>query len=109
MCSLANDFFGYFGWPTVRRMPDGTVIAAASGYRNRHCCPHGRSTLSYSHDEGKSRAPPRVVWDSPLDDRDTGIVPLGDERLLMSWFSVDSRRNMQIIEDWELPPFRAMM
>jgi sialidase-1 len=27
-----------------------------------------------------------------MDDRDTGIVALGDERLLLSWFSTDTRR-----------------
>ena len=26
-CSLPNEFFGYFGWPTLARMDDGTLVA----------------------------------------------------------------------------------
>ena len=39
IASLPRDFFGYFGWPTVARMDDGSLVAAASGLRNAHVCP----------------------------------------------------------------------
>jgi hypothetical protein len=32
-----------------------------------------------------------VVNDSPLDDRDSGVLCIGGRRLLLSWFSSDSR------------------
>ena len=37
--SFPTDFFGYFGWPTIARMENGTLVAAASGLRNDHVCP----------------------------------------------------------------------
>jgi hypothetical protein len=32
--AFTGGFFGYFGWPTVGRMDNGTMTAAASGLRN---------------------------------------------------------------------------
>ena len=87
-----NDFFGYFGWPTLAQLDDGTLVAAASGLRNSHLCPFGRSVICISEDEGQTWSSPRVVNDSPLDDRDTGIVSLGSGRMLLSWFTSDNRR-----------------
>ena len=46
--------FGYFGWPTVAKLPDGTLAAAASGFRSSHICPFGRTVLWTSADEGRS-------------------------------------------------------
>ena len=45
IASYQIDFYGYFGWPTIARMPGGTVVAAASGLRNNHVCPFGRSVF----------------------------------------------------------------
>ena len=95
IASFPADFFGYFGWPTVARMDDGTLVAAASGLRNAHVCPFGRSVFMRSKDGGKSWTSPTVVNDSPLDDRDTGIVSLGGQRLLLSWFTTDNRQGSE--------------
>ncbi|MBZ0294448.1 MAG: glycoside hydrolase [Anaerolineae bacterium] len=92
--ALPNDFFGYFGWPTVARMPDGRLVVAASGLRNGHICPFGRNTICWSYDDGKTWTSPRVVNDSPLDDRDSGIISLGGDKLLISWFTTDSRQSL---------------
>lgn len=91
ICSMPRDLFGYFGWPSVTRMPDGTLVAAASGLRNEHVCPFGRSVICVSRDEGETWSHPRVVNDTPLDDRDTGIVSLGGKELLLTWFTSDNR------------------
>ena len=91
--SFPDDFFGYFGWPTLARMDDGTLVAAASGMRNEHVCPFGRNVFCTSADEGRTWTSPRVVNDSPLDDRDTGAVCLGGDKLLLSWFTSDNRAN----------------
>ena len=91
IASYPDDFFGYFGWPTVARMPDGKIVAVASGFRNAHVCPFGRSVFFYSTDQGQTWSSPRVIQDSPLDDRDTGIVSCSGDRLLMTWFSTDIR------------------
>jgi len=95
VCSLGGDFFGYFGWPSVTRMDDGTLLAAASGLRNEHVCPYGRTVLFRSGDEGRSWSSPRVIHDSPLDDRDAGIVSLGGSRVLVTWFTVDIRSHWE--------------
>ncbi len=91
ICAMPKDTFGYFGWPSVTRMEDGTLATAASGLRNEHVCPFGRSVLCLSFDDGANWTSPRVVNDSPLDDRDTGILSLGGQDLLLTWFTSDNR------------------
>ena len=95
VASLPTDTFGYFGWPTVCRMDDGQFVCVASGMRNEHNCPFGRNIICVSTD-GEAWSAPRVVNDSPLDDRDSGVVCVGGDRLLMAWFSSDSRHGSRI-------------
>jgi hypothetical protein len=92
VCSMPTEFLGYFGWPSVARLDDGTLVAVASGLRSEHVCPFGRTVLCTSADEGRTWTAPRVLNDGPLDDRDAGVVCLGDRRLLVTWFSSDTRR-----------------
>ena len=33
ICSMPKEKFGYFGWPSIARQADGTLIVAASGFR----------------------------------------------------------------------------
>ena len=91
VADYADEFFGYFGWPTVARMDDGTLIVSSSGLRNYHVCPFGRTVICTSTDDGRTWTSPRVINDTPLDDRDSGIISLGGRRLLVTWFSVDAR------------------
>lgn len=93
VCSFPTDFFGYFGWPTVARMEDGQLVVAASGLRNAHVCPFGRTVICKSRDGNRTWTAPTVVNDLPIDDRDAGILPLGGQRLLLSWFSTDTRQS----------------
>ena len=92
VCRLAGERFGYFGWPSVARLDDGTLIVASSGLRTRHICPFGKTVLNFSHDDGRTWSEPRVINDSPLDDRDAGVVNLGGRRVLVSWFTSDTRK-----------------
>jgi hypothetical protein len=92
VCRLLGERLGYFGWPTVARMEDGTLVVASSGLRTAHICPWGKTVLNYSHDDGRTWSPPEVIQDSPLDDRDAGILDLGAGRLLVSWFTSDTRQ-----------------
>jgi len=92
VCTFPTEFFGYFGWPTVAKMENGTLVAVASGLRNAHVCPFGRTVIGTSSDEGRTWTSPCVVNDSPLDDRDAGVISIGGKRLLLSWFSVDTRQ-----------------
>ena len=94
VCRLQNEKRGYFGWPTVVRLEDGTLIVASSGLRSTHVCPWGKTVLNVSYDDGRTWSAPRVINDSPLDDRDAGIVALGGDRLLVSWFVTDNRPHL---------------
>lgn len=81
-----DTMYTYQGWPSVCRTDDGKLIAAYSGCRMRHICPFGKTVLNVSYDDGESWSPQIVVNDTPLDDRDAGIVSLGGGRLLLTWF-----------------------
>lgn len=90
--AIPGDFFGYFGWPTIARCHNGDLVVVASGFRNQHVDPFGRTVLLRSYDEGRTWTTPQVINDLPIDDRDAGIVNLGGGRLLVSWFTSDTTR-----------------
>lgn len=98
ICRLPAQRFGYFGWPSVARMDDGTLIAVSSGLRAEHVCPFGKTVMNTSEDNGRTWSAPRVIQDSPIDDRDAGVVSLGSNALLVSWFRSDTRMYAQ--SDW---------
>ena len=95
ICRLLGEKLGYFGWPTVARLDDGTLVVASSGLRSAHVCPWGKTVLNVSRDDGYTWSAPRVINDSPLDDRDAGVVNLGGTALLVSWFTSDHRALLQ--------------
>ncbi len=92
VCRIPGERFGYFGWPTVARLDDGTLAVASSGLRAEHVCPFGKTVLNLSHDDGATWSEPQVIQDSLIDDRDAGVVNLGDGKLLVSWFRSDTRK-----------------
>ena len=98
---MPDDYFGYFGWGSVGRLDDGTLLTAASGMRMAHVCPTGRTTIFVSRDDGATWSAPRVITDSPLDDRDAGVTPLGGRCVLVSWFVSDHRERWAKLEDAE--------
>jgi len=91
VCDLAEQTYGYFGWPTVARMDDGMLIVISSGMRMEHVDPTGRTVINISRDEGKTWSSPRVINDSPFDDRDAGVISLGGSKALVTWFTSDTR------------------
>ena len=99
ICSMPNDEFGYFGWPSVARTEDGTIWAVASGMRYWHVCPWGRTVLFKSTDNGATWSAPRVITNTPLDDRDAGIVALPDNRLAVTWFTSNTQIYRKGFED----------
>lgn len=92
VCRIRGESFGYFGWPSIARTEDGTLLVASSGLRSEHVCPWGKTVLNTSRDDGMTWSWPRIINDSPIDDRDAGIICLGGERLLVSWFTSDTRQ-----------------
>ncbi len=90
VCSLPDEPFGYFSWPSIAKQSDGTICVVASGLRGGHVCPWGRTTLCKSRDNGQTWTYPQVVNNTPMDDRDPGIVSLGGQRLAVTWFTSNS-------------------
>lgn len=82
-----NSVFCYQAWPTVARDEKGTLYAVASGFRLSHVCPFGKTVMYKSYDEGKTWTPPIVINDTYLDDRDAGILYMGNGRMLVTWFT----------------------
>lgn len=77
----------YFGWPTVTRLQNGKIAVVASGFRMNHLCPFGKLVISYSEDDGKSYTAPAPILDTPLDDRDGGILPFGESGVMVTSFN----------------------
>ena len=77
----------YIGWPSVTLTDGGELIAVFSGRRQEHVCPDGVTELVRSADAGHTWSDPVVVNDTPLDDRDAGIVQTAQGTLLLSWFT----------------------
>ena len=77
----------YFAWPTVTRLRDGRIAAAASGYRLAHICPFGKAVMAVSADEGETYTLPMPVIDTVLDDRDAGLCPFGVSGLILTSFN----------------------
>ena len=84
--------FRYNAWPTVITLSDGSLLAAWSGERFKHICPFGKVMVSRSLDGGYSWTTPYCVQDTPLDDRDAGLLQVGDKILMTS---VTNHRAMQ--------------
>lgn len=103
--SSPGDRFGFFGWPTIARLADNTLIVAASGFRDTHLCPFGKSVLFRSTDNGEHWTAGEIINNSPVDDRDTGLQALQDGSFILSWFGSDTRHY------WNLLPqrFHAML
>lgn len=88
---VTGSLFCYQAWPTVATDENGTLYAVASGFRVRHVCPFGKTVMYISRDGGNTWTPPTVINDTYMDDRDAGILYLGNGKLLLSWFTRSAR------------------
>jgi hypothetical protein len=75
------------GWPSIDRSADGELLVVFSGDRKFHIDPYGKTLLVRSRDNGQNWSAPQVINDTPLDDRDPGIVVLPDGSWLVSLFT----------------------
>lgn len=85
--SNPNGKANYFAWPSVARLQNGKIAVVASGYRYKHICPFGKCVISYSEDEGETYTVPAPVIDTPLDDRDGGILAYGSGDVIITSFN----------------------
>lgn len=77
----------YIGWPSIVRTNTGELIAGFSGDRDEHVCPWGVTQLVRSHDGGVTWSEPETITNTPLDDRDVGIIETQRGTLLVAWFT----------------------
>ena len=87
ICSNPDSMFKYFAWPSVARLDDKTLAMVCSGFRLKHICPFGKAVICYSRDGGETWTRPAPVIDTPLDDRDGGITPFGNGRVIVTSFN----------------------
>jgi sugar lactone lactonase YvrE len=84
---------GYAAFPDLTRAANGDLICVFySGYAH---VSHpkagwewgGRLMLTRSRDEGRTWSVPRIIMDTPHDDRDPHVSRLRDGRLMLTWFT----------------------
>jgi len=91
VCAINEGKERYFGWPSVAKLGDGTIVAGASGLRHAHVCPWGKEVLCYSKDNGETYGPLQIAHSDMIDNRDTGVVAMGGQKFGITWFSTDTR------------------
>ena len=77
----------YVGWPSVMRTKSGELVAVFSGNRDEHVCPYGITQMIRSTDNGKTWNEPVTINNTPLDDRDAGILETKSGTWIVSWFT----------------------
>ena len=77
----------YIGWPSIARTRSGDLLVVFSGDREAHVCPFGKTQLVRSTDGGHTWSKPVTINDTPLDDRDTGILVTPKGTVIVTWFT----------------------
>lgn len=77
----------YHGWPTIARRKNGELWVSCSGGREAHICPFGQVVSMTSKDDGVTWGRPRVLLDSPMDDRDSGVMETAQGTLVITTFT----------------------
>ena len=77
----------YFGWPSIARLQNGKLAVVCSGFRRGHICPFGQAVMMTSIDGGLTYTPAAAVIETPLDDRDAGVVPFGKNGVIVTSFN----------------------
>ena len=84
---ICKELGRYIGWPTITRTKSNELLAVFSGNRDAHVCPYGITQMVRSTDNGKTWSAPETINNTPLDDRDPGILETFKGTLLVSWFT----------------------
>lgn len=76
----------YSAWPALIRAGNGDLLLSFCRTRE-HLYPAGSIVTMRSTDNGETWSEPVIAYDSPLDDRDTGLTVLPDGRIVMHIWS----------------------
>ena len=87
---IHRDPLRFSAWPSVCRTRDNELLVVFSGDRLCHVDPFGKNMLVRSRDNGRTWSRPAVVNNTPLDDRDTGIIQTRTGTLLLFFFTSDT-------------------
>lgn len=87
----------YIGWPTVAATGKGELLVVFSGDRDAHVCPWGKTQMVRSKNGGQTWSGPITVNNTPLDDRDAGIIETRKGTLLVSWFTSLAFGNQRVL------------
>ena len=108
--ALCKEPGNYIGWPTVARKADGELLVVFSGDRDAHLCPYGKMEMVRSQDVGETWSKPETINNTPLDDRDAGIIVLRSGTIVVSWFTSRTGDRVQgyrerygasVVDAWE--------
>ena len=77
----------YIGWPTIAKRADGELLISFSGDREAHVCPFGKTQMVRSRDGGKTWTKPETINNTPLDDRDSGVLVTRKGTIVVTWFT----------------------
>jgi hypothetical protein len=77
----------YIGWPSITKTRTGELLVVFSGNRDAHVCPFGITQMIRSKDNGETWTDPVTINNTPLDDRDAGILETRNGTLLVNWFT----------------------
>ncbi len=93
----------YHGWPTIAKDENGVLYVAASGNRLEHVDPFGESCFYTSRDNGETWSK-KVINSSAengsfVDYRDTGLLYLGNGKMILTYFTHSSKRYTEGPED----------
>lgn len=94
----------YIGWPTIGKTRRGELLVVFSGDRDAHVCPFGVTQLVRSRDNGQTWSEPVTINNTPLDDRDAGIIETKSGALVVSWFTSLAFDNPGQVNWQKLPP-----
>lgn len=83
-------YLDYLGWPTVCKGEGDTVYVAAS-LRKAHVDPFSVTVFLKSEDGGRNFSEPKIINDTPTDDRDAGILYMGNGKLIVTFFTIPPR------------------
>ena len=78
----------YLMCPTIAQKADGELLVVFSGDREEHVCPFGKSQIVRSQDGGETWSEPETINNTPIDDRDAGIIVLRSGTIVMAWLAV---------------------
>ncbi|MDQ8188411.1 sialidase family protein [Pelagicoccus sp. SDUM812002] len=94
----------YCAWPAIARAGNDDIIVLFTR-TEEHMSPNGEVLLSRSTDNGQTWLPPAIVYDTPIDDRESGLTTLADGRLLTHLRSVRfGASTYQDLPDTAYPP-----